>query len=102
MAAGEHGMPPLDCTQRAGVSRPTQAPGQQRSEYSPGMASSRPLQLIPLIHQVTHRIGLHIASWSGLAVTPPEAHILDSLAVGGPCTVGTLHLAFAHRRSTLT
>ena len=69
---------------------------------SPGMASSRPLRLIPLIHRVTHRIGLHIAGWSDVAVTQPEAHILDSLAVEGPCTVGTLHQAFAHRRSTLT
>lgn len=35
-------------------------------------------------------------------MTQPEAHVLDHLVTAGPCTVGALHGAFAHRRSTLT
>lgn len=71
-------------------------------EYSRRVPRPRPLRLIPLIHQVTHRIGLHVANWRTPELTQAEAHILDSLTVSGPCTVGTLHDAFAHRRSTLT
>jgi DNA-binding MarR family transcriptional regulator len=61
-----------------------------------------PLRLIPRVHRATHRIGLHIAGWRGFAVTQAEAHILDHLATAGPCSIGALHRAFAHRRSTLT
>jgi DNA-binding MarR family transcriptional regulator len=68
------------------------------------MAGPRPksLQLIAPIHRATHRIGLHIAKMSELGVTQPEAHILDHLVCNGDSTVGQLHAAFAHRRSTLT
>lgn len=59
-------------------------------------------KLIPPIHRATHRIGLHIARLSELGVTQAEAHILDHLACHGDSTVGELHAAFAHRRSTLT
>ena len=60
-----------------------------------------PLRIIPQIHRATHRIGLHIAAMLG--VTQAEAHVLQHLAsVDGDCTVGDLHRAFAHRRSTLT
>lgn len=58
-----------------------------------------PLHLIPRIHRATHRLGLHISS---LGVTQAEAHVLQHLASSGSCTVGDLHRAFAHRRSTLT
>ncbi|HEX7116718.1 MAG TPA: MarR family transcriptional regulator [Steroidobacter sp.] len=62
----------------------------------------RPLQVIPSIHRATHRIGLYIARLTQLGVTQAEAHILTHLIAAGPCTVGELHAAFAHRRSTLT
>src|SRR6186997_2812434 len=66
------------------------------------MRSSRakPLRLIPHIHRATHRLGLRIAA--GLGVAQAEAHILQHLAASGDSTVGELHAAFAHRRSTLT
>ncbi|MBX7186791.1 MAG: MarR family winged helix-turn-helix transcriptional regulator, partial [Vicinamibacteria bacterium] len=37
-----------------------------------------------------------------LGVAQAEAHILQHLAAAGDSTVGQLHEAFAHRRSTLT
>jgi len=63
---------------------------------------ARALQLIPAIHRATHRIGLYIARAKEFGVTQAEAHILDHLAAEGDCTVGELHRAFGHRRSTLT
>jgi DNA-binding MarR family transcriptional regulator len=63
-------------------------------------ARARPLRLIPQIHRATHRLGLRIASTMGVAQA--EAHILQHLAASGESTVGELHQAFAHRRSTLT
>lgn len=61
---------------------------------------AKPLRLIPQIHRATHGLGLRIAS--SLGVTQAEAHILQHLASAGDGTVGELHRAFAHRRSTLT
>jgi DNA-binding MarR family transcriptional regulator len=61
-----------------------------------------PLQFIPAIHRITHRIGLSIGSASGLDVSQGEAHILAHLADHGVCTIADLHRALAHRRSTLT
>jgi DNA-binding MarR family transcriptional regulator len=61
-----------------------------------------PLRVIPRIHRATHQIGLHIARLSELGVTQAEAHILDHLASRGDSTVGEIHRAFGHRRSTLT
>jgi DNA-binding MarR family transcriptional regulator len=68
------------------------------------MAGTRaqPLKLIPPVHRATHRLGLYIAGLKQLGVNQPEAHILDHLATAGDCTVGQLHQAFGHRRSTLT
>lgn len=60
-----------------------------------------PLLLIPRIHRTTHQIGLYIER-SGLGLTQGEAHILEHLASAGDSTVGQLHQAFAHKRSTLT
>jgi DNA-binding MarR family transcriptional regulator len=60
------------------------------------------LALIPPVHRATHRIGLFLQSRRGLGVSQGEAHLLAQLAEAGPCTVGQLHEAFAHRRSTLT
>jgi DNA-binding MarR family transcriptional regulator len=59
------------------------------------------LLLIPQIHRTTHQIGLYIER-SGLSLNQGEAHILAHLASAGDSTVGELHKAFAHKRSTLT
>jgi len=59
------------------------------------------LLLIPQIHRTTHQIGLYIER-SGLRLNQGEAHILAHLASAGGSTVGELHKAFAHKRSTLT
>lgn len=59
------------------------------------------LLLIPRIHRTTHQIGLYIER-SGLGLNQGEAHILAHLASAGDSTVGELHKAFAHKRSTLT
>lgn len=63
--------------------------------------SHRSLRLVPPVHRATHRIGLLLQA-SALGVTQGEAHVLAHLAEGGPCAIGALHEAFAHRRSTLT
>jgi DNA-binding MarR family transcriptional regulator len=59
------------------------------------------LLLIPQIHRTTHQIGLYIER-SGLELNQGEAHILAHLVSDGDTTVGELHKAFAHKRSTLT
>ena len=59
------------------------------------------LLLIPQIHRTTHQIGLYIER-SGLGLNQGEAHILAHLFSAGDSTVGELHKAFAHKRSTLT
>ena len=59
------------------------------------------LLLIPQIHRTTHQIGLYIER-SGLRLNQGEAHIMAHLAGAGDCSVGELHKAFAHKRSTLT
>lgn len=59
------------------------------------------LKLIPSIHRATHRIGLYLATSAERGLTQGEAHILAHLA-DGPTTVGALHRALAHKRSTLT
>jgi len=60
------------------------------------------LRLIPHIHRATHRIGLHIAQLRDPAVNQAEAHVLAHLSVSGPSTIGEVHHAFGHKRSTLT
>ena len=62
-----------------------------------------PLVLIPMLHRATHRVGLFLqARLPG--VTQGEAHLLAHLheCRGGDATVGELHRAWAHKRSTLT
>jgi DNA-binding MarR family transcriptional regulator len=61
-----------------------------------------PLVLIPHVHRATHRIALFLARSKEFKVSQAEAHILAHLISSGPCTVGELHNALAHRRSTLT
>jgi DNA-binding MarR family transcriptional regulator len=60
------------------------------------------LRLIPHIHRATHRIGMHIAGLSDPAVNQAEAHVLAHLASAGEATIGQVHRAFGHKRSTLT
>jgi DNA-binding MarR family transcriptional regulator len=55
------------------------------------------LRFIPVIHRITHRIGLSIQG-----VSQGEAHILAHLASAGVCTIAELHRALGHKRSTLT
>jgi DNA-binding MarR family transcriptional regulator len=61
-----------------------------------------PLKLIPGLHRATHSVGLAIANTRDLDVTQAEAHILAQLAPGEEVTLGALHAAFGHKRSTLT
>jgi DNA-binding MarR family transcriptional regulator len=56
--------------------------------------------MIADIQRATHLIGLHLER-AELGVTQAEAHLLAHLD-GGPATVGELHRAFGHKRSTLT
>ena len=61
------------------------------------------LRLVPALHRAVHQVGLHLLSWRPhLGVTQGEAHILAHLHEVSRCSIGDLHLAFAHRRSTLT
>jgi DNA-binding MarR family transcriptional regulator len=65
--------------------------------------SIRRLSFIPSVHRATHRIGLWLDSATpSLAVSQGEAHLLAHLAEMGSCSVGDLHRAFAHKRSSLT
>lgn len=62
-----------------------------------------PLSLVPPVHRATHRIGLYLqAARPSLGLTQGEAHLLAELHASGTSSVGDLHRAFAHRRSTLT
>ena len=60
------------------------------------------LRLIPHIHRATHRIGLHIEALEDPRVNQAEAHVLAHLASAGEATIGQVHRAFGHKRSTLT
>jgi DNA-binding MarR family transcriptional regulator len=61
-----------------------------------------PLRVIPHIHRATHRIGLFIARLADPVVNQAEAHVLAHLAATGSSTIGEVHRAFGHKRSTLT
>jgi DNA-binding MarR family transcriptional regulator len=61
------------------------------------------LTLVPPVHRATHRIGLFLqATRPALGLSQGEAHLLAELHGAGSSSVGALHRAFAHRRSTLT
>jgi DNA-binding MarR family transcriptional regulator len=61
------------------------------------------LSLVPPVHRATHRIGLFLqATRPSLGLSQGEAHLLAELHAAGASSVGALHRAFAHRRSTLT
>ena len=59
------------------------------------------LDLIPSLHRAAHRVALAL---SGAERMPSqgEAHLLVHLLEAGPGTVGALHAALGHKRSTLT
>lgn len=59
------------------------------------------LDLIPSLHRATHRVALALSETGDLP-SQGEAHLLAHLLEAGPCTVGALHAALGHRRSTLT
>jgi DNA-binding MarR family transcriptional regulator len=59
------------------------------------------LRFVPAIHRATHRIGLYLAALPG-GLSQGEAHILACLAASSPTSIGELHRALAHKRSTLT
>jgi DNA-binding MarR family transcriptional regulator len=61
------------------------------------------LQLIPGLHRTAHRVAVFLDATSPpLGLTQGECHLLAQLHEAGPSTVGALHGAFAHKRSTLT
>lgn len=60
------------------------------------------LQLIPDVHRATHRIGIEIGRLRGVSLNQGEAHILAHLHAEGESTIAQLHIALAHKRSTLT
>jgi DNA-binding MarR family transcriptional regulator len=60
------------------------------------------LRLIPHIHRATHRIGLYIDELEEPRVNQAEAHVLAHLASTEQATIGQVHRAFGHKRSTLT
>jgi DNA-binding MarR family transcriptional regulator len=60
------------------------------------------LRIIPALHRAVHRIAVLVEQWEDLGVTQAEAHILAHLAVESDSTIGAIHRAFGHRRSTLT
>jgi DNA-binding MarR family transcriptional regulator len=61
----------------------------------------QPLRLVFAIHRSTHRIGLFIGRHMP-DLSQAEAHILCHLIESGDASIGDLHRAFAHKRSTLT
>ncbi len=65
--------------------------------------SMKPLRLVLDVHRATHRIGLFLeAAEPPLDVSQGEAHLLAYLLEEGDTSMGALHAAFAHKRSTLT
>lgn len=63
----------------------------------------KPLRLVLDVHRATHRIGLYLeAAEPPLDVSQGEAHLLAYLLEVGDTSLGALHAAFAHKRSTLT
>ncbi|MCP3137317.1 MarR family winged helix-turn-helix transcriptional regulator [Pyxidicoccus xibeiensis] len=63
----------------------------------------KPLRLVLDVHRATHRIGLFLdATEPSLDISQGEAHLLAYLLEVGDTSLGELHAAFAHKRSTLT
>lgn len=67
------------------------------------MATRRRLRAVPFLHRATHRVALFLeAARPPLGLSQGEAHLLAHLHEEGPRSVGELHRAFAHKRSSLT
>ena len=60
------------------------------------------LRIVPAIHRATHAIAVMLEQSSDLGVTQAEAHVLSYLAGRREATIGEIHQAFGHKRSTLT
>lgn len=60
------------------------------------------LHLLPAIQRASHAISAFVDIHTRLRVTQSEAHILAQLAEREVLTVGQIHAAFGHKRSTLT
>ena len=60
------------------------------------------LRIVPAIHRAAHAIALLLDQAADLGVTQAEAHVLSHLAECGESTIGEIHQAFGHKRSTLT
>jgi DNA-binding MarR family transcriptional regulator len=67
-----------------------------------GRGTPAALRVVPAIHRATHAIALHVARLRDPVVSQGEAHVLAHLDAAGEATVGAIHRAFGHRRSTLT
>jgi DNA-binding MarR family transcriptional regulator len=88
---------------RSAKTRSTNRPGTTPTAAGRGGVPARStLLLIPQLHRATHRVGLWLDRHAALGVTQAESHILAHLVEAGPSTVGQLHRALEHRRSTLT
>lgn len=59
------------------------------------------LELIPGLHRAAHRVALALSEAERMP-SQGEAHLLARLLEAGPATVGALHAALGHKRSTLT
>jgi DNA-binding MarR family transcriptional regulator len=60
------------------------------------------LRIVPAIHRATHAVALLLDQAADLSVTQAEAHVLSHLGDRGAATIGEIHKAFGHKRSTLT
>lgn len=65
------------------------------------MADHDKLLVLPAVHRVVHQVGLALEGVGEPPVTQAEALLLARL-LESEATVGQLHAAFAHKRSTLT
>jgi DNA-binding MarR family transcriptional regulator len=65
--------------------------------------SGGPPRLVPALHRAVHATAVALEpALRELELTLAEANVLAQLTVDGPSTIGQLHRAFGHRRSTLT
>lgn len=61
-----------------------------------------PIPLISAIHRAAQGIAGFLDTQYNFEVAPADAHVLAHLVVHGNSTVGQIHLAYGHKRSTLT
>jgi DNA-binding MarR family transcriptional regulator len=65
--------------------------------------SDMPQRLVPALQRAVHATAVLLEPvLRELGLTLAEANVLAQLAAAGPATIGHLHRAFGHRRSTLT